>query len=266
MAEKVAVVYFSQTLNTEKVALAIARGLELSGASADLLRLETTDPAVLRDYDLFGLGAPVFYFKLPFNVAWFLRAMRGMEGKFAFGFLTEGGHAGNTLREMQRRLAARGVTMVDAFKCLGFDTYPPFIGKGRQLGHPDAAELAAAEAFGRGLLARRDRIKAGAKDLVAAFPREKGRFARLGLLLTRPVVALISPRKRVNVKKCIRCGSCVKRCPTRNIRLDPTARFGWRCVYCYWCERVCPEQAVECDWSAMKKRLSKNYDELKTES
>ncbi len=257
MAEKVGIVYFSQTGNTESVALAIARGLEASGARADLLRLEATAPAALKTYDFIGFGAPSFYFKLPFNVAWFLRSLRGMEGKFAFAFLTDGGHPGNTFREMKRRLARRGMTMVDAFRCLGFDTYPPFIGQGRQAGHPDEAELSAAEAFGRGLLARRDKIKAGAKELTPAFPRQLDRFGFLGLILTRQIVALISPMKRVNAKKCVRCGLCVKRCPTANIRLDPTPKFGWHCVYCYWCERVCPEDAIECDWTRMKRRLAK---------
>ena len=267
MAERVAVVYFSQTGNTEKVALAIARGLEASGVKADLLRLETTDPAVLRDYGFFGLGAPAFYFKLPFNVAWFLKAMPRMPGKFAFGFLTDGGHPGNAFREMTRRFACRGVTMADAFRCLGVDTYPPFIGTGRQAGHPDAAELAAAETFGRGLVARRDRIRGGASELVPAFPRRFDRFAALGVFLTRPMVALISPIKHVNAAKCTRCGLCVKNCPTANIRLAPlapspsegTPRFGWRCVYCYWCERACPERAIECDWRRMKRRLNRTH-------
>ncbi len=256
MAEKVGIVYFSQTGNTENVALAIARGLEASGAKVDLLRIETTAPAALSAYDFVGFGAPSFYFKLPFNVAWFLRGLRGMEGKFAFGFLTDGGHPGNTLREMKRRLGRRGMTMVDAFRCLGYDTYPPFIGADRQAGHPDEAELATAEAFGRGLRARRDKIRAGAKDLIPAFPRQLDRFGFLGLVLTRQIVTLMSPVKRVNVKTCVRCGSCVKRCPTANIRLDPTPKFGWRCVYCYWCERVCPQDAIECDWTRMKRRLA----------
>ena len=107
MTEKVAMVYFSQTGNTEKVARRIAQGLERAGAQVDLMRLEETDPAVLQNYDFFGIGAPVFYYKLPFNVAWFINKMRGMEEKFAFGFLTEGGHAANTLRRMQKRLAKR---------------------------------------------------------------------------------------------------------------------------------------------------------------
>ena len=256
MAEKVGIVYFSQTGNTENVALAIARGLDASGAKADLLRLESTAPETLAAYDFVGFGAPSFYFKLPFNVAWFLRSMRATEGKFAFGFLTDGGHPGNTFREMKRRLKRRGMTMVDAFRCLGYDTYPPFIGTGRQAGHPDEAELSAAEAFGRGLLARRDKIRAGAKDLIPAFPRQLDRFGLLGLVLTRGIITLMSPLKRVNADKCTRCGLCVKRCPTANIRLAPAPRFGWCCIYCYWCERVCPEGAIECDWTRMKRRLA----------
>lgn len=261
MAERAAIVYFSQTGNTEKVAEAIARGLERAGARVDRLRLEETDPARLAEYDFFGLGTPVFYFKLPFNVAWFLRDMRGMEGKLAFGFLTEGGHPGNAFREMQKMLSRKGVTLVDAFRCLGFDTYPPFVGANRHLGHPDEGELSAAETFGRGLLARRERIRSGEGGLVPAFERERGRFHRLSVLLTRPVLFMVSPRKRINGGKCTKCGICVKSCPTANIRLAPLPKFAWRCIYCYHCERVCPERAIECNWTAMKKRTERQFAE-----
>lgn len=259
MAETVAVVYFSQTGNTEKVAGRIAAGLAASGAETDLLRLEKTDPVVLEKYDFFGLGTPVFYYKLPFNVAWFIGRMRSMHGKFAFGFLTEGGHAANTFLRMQKRLAKKGVTLVNTFKCLGFDTYPPFLGKNRQLGHPDEEELAAAEAFGRALLERRDGIRAGDTSLIPTFIKETGPFQRLSVLLSRPVLFLVSPRKRVNVEKCTECGVCVESCPTANICLAPAPKFSWRCVYCYHCERVCPERAIECDWTTMTRRIEKRY-------
>jgi flavodoxin/NAD-dependent dihydropyrimidine dehydrogenase PreA subunit len=259
VAEKVAVVYFSQTGNTGKVACAVARGLERAGAQVELMRLEKTDPARLREYDVVGLGAPVFYFKLPFNVAWFIRSMHGMEGKFAFGFLTEGGHVGNAFLQMRKLLSKKGITLVDAFRCLGFDTYPPFVGKSRQLGHPNEHELAAAEAFGFGLLRRRDRIRSGEHGLIPVFERERGRFHRLSILLTRPVLFLVSPRKRISARKCTKCGICVKSCPTANIRLAPLPKFAWRCIYCYHCERVCPVRAIECDWTWMKKRVDRQY-------
>ncbi len=261
MPETVGVVYFSQTCNTEKVAQAIARGLEASGAKAELLRLESTAPASLARFDFIGLGAPSFYFKLPFNVKWFMKAMPRMDGKHAFGFLTDGGHPGLALSEMKRRFARRGMAMVDAFRCLGVDTYPPFIGTGRQAGHPDKEDLAAAESFGRGLLSRRDRITAGAKELAPHFPFQYDKYATLGRILTRPMVTIISPIKRVNAAKCTKCGLCAKECPTKNIRLAPTPRFAWRCVYCYWCERVCPVHAIECDWTRMKRRLSKTIED-----
>ena len=259
MSEKVAVVYFSQTGNTEKVARGIAAGLETAGTSAELMRLERTDPATLRNYDFFGIGTPVFYYKLPYNVAWFIKGLGGMTGKFAFGFLTEGGHAANTFRRMQRRLGRKGVTLVDTFKCLGFDTYPPFLGKDRQAGHPDETELRAAEAFGAGLPGRRDRIRAGATELVPTFEKETGRFARLAVLLTRPMLSVVSPRKHVDRDRCTRCALCVEHCPTGNIRLAPRPRFGWRCVYCYHCERVCPEDAIVCDWTRMTRRVERHY-------
>ena len=264
MPENVAIVYFSQTKNTENVAEAVARGLQKSGAQPDLMRIEKTAPATLRKYDLIGFGMPVFYYKEPYNVLWFLKKLTGMQGKCAFLFLTEGGNAANTFGRLQKRLNGLGMTVVDSFKCLGYDTYPPFIGVDRQKGHPDAEELAAAETFGEGLVARRDRIRAGDTDLIPKFTKVRDRYHRMSVILTRPMLYMVSPKKVINTDKCTKCGVCVDECPTDNIRLDPYPKFGWSCTYCYWCERVCPEQAIECDWTAMKKRLSKTYDELKT--
>jgi flavodoxin/ferredoxin len=261
MAEKIAVVYFSQTGNTGKVAQAIARGLEKSGAQADLMRLEKTDPESLSAYDLVGFGMPVFYYKPPFNVPWFINRMRGMEGKSAFAFLTEGGHASNTFLRLAKQLGLKGMTLVGAFKCLGYDTYPPFIGKDRCLGHPDAQELADAEAFGATLRSKRERIKAGETEHIPVFQKENDRFSRLAVILTRPILYFVSPRKVVNTAKCTRCGECAKNCPTENIDLEPFPKFRRRCIYCYGCERVCPVRAIECDWTRMKKRIEKSYEE-----
>jgi flavodoxin/ferredoxin len=265
VSENVAIVYFSQTKNTEQVAGAVVRGLEKSGARCDLMRLEKTDPATLRRYDLIGLGTPVFYYKEPYNVLWFLKRLDGMAGKSAFLFLTEGGNAANTFLRLQKRLNRLGLTVVDTFKCLWYDTYPPFIGVDRQKGHPDAAELAAAETFGEGLIRRRDRIRAGETRLIPTFTKVRDRYHRMSVILTRVMLYMVSPKKVINTGKCTKCGVCVNECPTENIRLDPFPKFAWRCIYCYWCERVCPEGAIECDWTAMKKRLSRNYDELRTD-
>ena len=52
-------------------------------------------------------------------------------------------------------------------------------------------------------------------------------------------------RLKIDVKKCIGCGKCVKLCPMKNLFLrDGTAAAGGRCTMCYRCICQCPAQAI----------------------
>ncbi len=50
---------------------------------------------------------------------------------------------------------------------------------------------------------------------------------------------------RVDPKKCVRCQSCVKNCPTKNITYsDGKFRFGKNCIGCARCSFRCPAGAI----------------------
>jgi flavodoxin len=66
------VIHFSQTGNTEKVARAIHAGITQVTGQCDLQEIRDTNPLRLRDYDLIGLGSPVFD-GCPKNVLQFVR-------------------------------------------------------------------------------------------------------------------------------------------------------------------------------------------------
>ena len=83
------VIYFSQTGNTEKVARAIQAGITQVTAQCDLQEIRDTNPLRLKDYDLIGLGSPVFG-GCPKNVLQFVRHLRFVGGKHAFSFCTHG--------------------------------------------------------------------------------------------------------------------------------------------------------------------------------
>lgn len=51
---------------------------------------------------------------------------------------------------------------------------------------------------------------------------------------------------KVDRKKCISCGKCVKVCPANNIELkDGKYKFGHKCVLCMGCAFGCPKDAVK---------------------
>ena len=261
-APRVAVVYFSQTGNTEKVARALAEGLAGSGASVDVLDLLQTDPASLSKYDLMGVGTPVFYFREPLVVERFLARIGPGHAKPAFLFLTSGGHPSNTFFHMSRTLRKRGFLVVDAFACHGYDTYPPFKDTARFLGHPDAEELDQARGFGARLLDRTHDIQQGPGELIPVFKRHWDRFGRLSVILRNRLLAwLVLPRKILIAGKCTQCGLCVRHCPVQVIEMDPFPVFRRGCIDCTLCERICPTEAIRCDWTFIKKKMQSSEEE-----
>ena len=83
------VIYFSQTGNTEKVGKAIAAGIEQVTGQCDVSEIRKVSPLGLKDYDLIGIGSPVFG-QCPDNVLEFARRMKFVGGKHAFAFCTHG--------------------------------------------------------------------------------------------------------------------------------------------------------------------------------
>jgi flavodoxin len=85
---KCLLIYFSQTGNTQKIAFAIGSGIRQITGSCDLLPIKEANPKSLSEYDLIGLGSPVFAQKEPANVTAFIRALACVGGKHAFSFCT----------------------------------------------------------------------------------------------------------------------------------------------------------------------------------
>lgn len=254
---RVALVYFSQTGNTEKVARAVADGLTESGAEVEVLDILKTDPASMSAFDMIGIGTPVFYYRDPVIVERFVKQIPLAHDGHAFVFLTSGGHPCNTFFHMKKELSRRGFLTIDTYKCHGYDTYPAYKGVDRFLGHPDEKELSSARAFGAQLLERSGRIRQGETKLVPTFKRHWDRFGRLSIIFrNKRLSKLILPRKIIDTEKCTKCGLCAKHCPVDVIEMDDYPVFKSGCVHCYMCERVCPEEAIECDWTFIKKKMN----------
>ncbi|MBT0159801.1 hypothetical protein G4O51_07430 [Candidatus Bathyarchaeota archaeon A05DMB-2] len=113
---KALVVYYSMYGNTEKVAKALAAGLESGGVEADVVKVEAVRLDELAGVDLLCVGSPVHAWNASKPVKEFLERLKsaeGLAGKKAFAFDTKmrSKLAGSAGDKIERRLKDMGLTI-----------------------------------------------------------------------------------------------------------------------------------------------------------
>jgi len=158
---KAAIVYYSGSGSTAKVAKAIHRGMSAS-TDCDLLRIKKADPKKMARYDLIGLGGPIWYFRETGNLKAFVWKMPEMPGKPVFLFCAHGSEPigfFNSLGESVMKKKMKIIGWNDWFGSVLHVLHmpKPYLTDG----HPDAKDLADAESFGREMADRGRRYLAG---------------------------------------------------------------------------------------------------------
>ncbi len=100
--KKALIAYFSQGGTTARIAKEISKGLGNREYEADLYSITDESIPDIKDYDLIGVGSPVYIFRPPFNVLEFVNQLPDLNGLPFFVFMLHGTHpgtAGNVLPE-----------------------------------------------------------------------------------------------------------------------------------------------------------------------
>jgi len=160
------VLYYSGTGNTQKIARAIHKGMKGSLEKCDIAFIRDVKPDVVADYDLVGIGAPIWYFREPANVRLFIYNMPRMDGKLCFLFCAHGASPSGIFFSMAPAMEKKGFTVIGHNDWYGsvyqvLHAAKPYFTDG----HPDAIDLKEAEDFGREMAERAKRIAAGEKKL-----------------------------------------------------------------------------------------------------
>jgi flavodoxin/NAD-dependent dihydropyrimidine dehydrogenase PreA subunit len=245
---KVAIIRFSQTGNTRKVAGAMAEALDAAGARVRSVSLRKARAGDALDADVVGVGTPCFSSRAPLNVRDFLAGLPRLTGRRAFVFATSGGGPGRVLYDMAEALRERGADVAGGIVIRGecFHPFPEIYG--RFPGRPDAADLEQARGFARALF---EHVSAGtAGPLAGTRPdvfKAGGFYNWVGLMNREESLRKLLKAPEADPAKCTRCRWCEYDCPVSNIRLDPYPVLGDRCLRCYRCFSGCPEHAFRAD-------------------
>ncbi|MEM3550809.1 MAG: EFR1 family ferrodoxin [Candidatus Bathyarchaeia archaeon] len=255
---KVVVVYTSQTGNTEKIAYAIRRGVELITGKCDIFKMKEANPRRLYEYDLIGVGAPTHHSREPAWVSAFINNMRFLGGKHCFVFSTHGTLPSNFFASIIPKLKAKGLAVIGWKDWYGGGNHAQYPGPWYTEGHPDGIDLKEAEEFGREMIIRSVKIHRGETNLI---PKKVPAMIDYGDLAPERVFK-DAPHPRDYVKfekeKCLypACKLCMENCPWDgiDITVDPPILHK-PCTYCGGlCEALCPTGAINWDaWREAKK-------------
>ena len=138
--------YYSQHGTTARVAEMIAEGLRAAQYQVDLHSIKHDRPAPIDDYDLVGIGSPVYFCTMPLNVRAYLDSLPQLNGMPAFVFVLHGSDPGATSTMIRRALVRKGARDLGFYRCFGAELSYIFLNRGYLFspGHPTVGELAQA--------------------------------------------------------------------------------------------------------------------------
>jgi len=243
--KKALILWYSQTGHTRRYAHLIGCVLKGKNLTVDEREFQETDKKILADYDFIIIGSPVFYYDTPSNVSDWLDSIPPIKGIPVAAFVSFGGPEGNQHNascHILKILAKKGGVPVgrDAFR--NVPTYPtPKWDSANQISGkhlPNAATFDQVRRFAHDAI---EKIHQG-KTIAIGYDIEMREILRALPLIWMNKKAIT--KHTVDSSKCIQCGTCVRKCPTKAI--DPFVQTVDRdkCLACFGCLNNCPADAV----------------------
>ncbi|MBU2630483.1 MAG: EFR1 family ferrodoxin [Proteobacteria bacterium] len=259
--KKALIAYFSQGGTTRAVSEQILKGIT-DKFQVDLYDISDSRPPDINEYDMIGIGSPVYIFRPPFNVMQYIKNLPELDGLPFFTFIlygTKPGTAGDLLRNA---LFLKGGKEIGYAKFKGADFFLGYLQRGFLFSpdNPNKDELENAHTFGKKIannFFNNNYIKPGRDS-------GPGTVYAIENLITKKVLVkyVYSYFFKADMEKCNSCKICIKKCPNNNIRLDKndTPQWGRNCLFCFYCEMKCPKDAIKSpvDWPVMAPFMAYN--------
>lgn len=242
------VVWYSQAGNTARIGKAIASAWRKQGIKVTSCDYRNLDAGEVPGYDIIAAGSPVFYYEVPENFREWLKKIPSIEGIPVASFVTFGGAGGNqhnTACEVLSILADRGGVPAGLEKFSNMSTFAPTwsMGNGGRIlkyRHlPDDKTFATARSYAESVLS--NAVAGRGIDVKGNFSLNNLFKGGASISLTK----LVMTGHAIDDKKCIKCGTCVEKCPVDAIGPDRESVDTDRCIACFGCVNNCPVNAVK---------------------
>jgi len=263
--KKVLIAYFSQGGTTLSITEQISKGMKDKQFNVDLYNMADGNPPDIRNYDMLGIGSPVYIYRPPFIVTEYIKNLPKLNDLPFFIFIMYGTKPGTMGIQLHNALSLKGGKQIGYSKFKGADFFLGYLQRG-VLFSPDSPN-------------KDEKINAyefGQKMTTAFFDGEyikPEQNTNPGIIYT--IENLITKKFLVNYiytwlfkadrEQCNSCKICIKECPNNNITLDQDGipKWGHNCLFCLYCEMKCPKDAIKSivDWWIMAPFMNYNvYD------
>lgn len=243
---KIAIIYFSQTGNTLKIAKAITEEFQKHNNDVICSSIRASTNKLIIDSDIIGIGSPTFECHAPTPVKNFIKSLPNLSGKHSFVFATSAGAAGNILSDMKILLTQKNSVVLNSFLSPGEMYHPAPCIKGKSKGHPNIHDLNNAKNFVSTIL---NQIKNQSNQKSIGLQPKLGFYNIVGKITNfDSLIRILVPKPKCDHNKCINCNKCIHECPMNTIAKKSKRIIGNKCIRCYHCISACPQKSFAVNW------------------
>jgi len=253
---KAAVLWYSQTGNTRKCGIVLAKTFEKKGITVIYGDLRDFDQTKIADVDLIVIGAPVFYYDIPEFVKDFIQSLPDLNGIPVAAYVTFGGPEGNQLNAafsvLEGLVQKNGVPVgLKAFMAissysLSFKANDKDIKTKQNTILPDQSTYKNVREYAGFIKSEVEKGNASVFKKTLTLREFSTYFGPAWW------TKLFVDNHFIIEQKCVGCGTCVEKCPTNSIDLDTFSVKTDTCVLCFGCINNCEYQAVNMEYGKEK--------------
>ncbi|WP_024955104.1 EFR1 family ferrodoxin [Sulfurospirillum arcachonense] len=244
---KISIFYYSGAGNTKFVAKKITNSFKKThNVVSTKIKSNLLESTVDDDFDVLGIGFPIYFRNAPELVGEFLKTLDGKSRKVFF-FCTKGLYSGNAIKKImelsikQNFIPSRYIE----FYMPGTDALLLLAKKGSLL------EKFFKSIYSRNIEVKIEKFTSNIVNSNTNIPNKKW-YTFLDNLIVKNFEKKWTDQNKKLIPQfyskkdiCIGCMKCVKDCPRNNIFYDQHIQFGLNCDTCFYCIHNCPVEAIQ---------------------